>query len=319
MLGPRLSVLLVGADEHAPALLAHVELAAEVDDVQHLLAGLRDLGDLVGDDVLVLHRREGMHDARHQTDLARPQPGRVHHVLGVQGALLRHHVPGAVGALGEVRHAGLAVDPGAALAGRPGVGVGHARGVDVAFVGVVEHADVVLRIHDRQHPRRLLQIDELRVQPEVAAVATGGLQVVEPVLGVGEHEAAGEVDAAGLPRDLLDLVVDLQRVVLELGDVGVGVERVHAARRVPGRAGGQLGALQQDDVLPAVLDEVVEDAATHDTATDDGDSDMRFHASGLPVFGAGRTKPARDGGEAYSTVSASFSPHSKFVPVQCTL
>ena len=67
-------MLLVGTDEHAPALLAHVELAAEVDDVQHLLAGIHDLGDLVGDDVLVLHRREGVDDAGHQPDLARPRP-----------------------------------------------------------------------------------------------------------------------------------------------------------------------------------------------------------------------------------------------------
>ena len=310
-LGPRLSVLLVGADEHAPALLAHVELPAEVDDVEHLFLGLRDLGHLVGDHVLVLHRRERVHDPGHQPDLARPEPRRVHHVLGVHGALLGHHVPGAVGALGEVRHAGLAVDLGAALAGRPGVGVGHPRGVDVAFVGVVEHADVVLRVHDRQHARRLLEIDELGVEPEVAPAAARGLEVVEPVLRVGEHEAAGEVDAAGLPGDLLDLLVDLQRVVLELGDVGVGVERVHAARRMPGGAGGELRALQQDDILPAVPDEVVEDAATHDAATDDGDSDMRFHAVDLRFrtwTGSGETGRR----QAYCTAPATFSPQGHF-------
>ena len=105
--------------------------------------------------------------------------------------------------------------------------------------------DVVPRIHDGQHSHRLLEIDELGVQAQVAAA--GGVEVVEPVLRVGEHEAAGKVDAAGLPGDLLDLLVDLQRVVLELGDVGVGVEGVHAAGGVPGGAGGELGALQQDE------------------------------------------------------------------------
>ena len=228
-----------------------------------------------------------MHDAGHQPDLARPQSGGVHHVLGVQGALLRDHVPGAVGTLAEVRHAGLAVDLRTTLAGRSGVGVGHPRGVDVAFVGVVEHTDIVLRVHDRQHARRLLQIDELGVETEVTATAAGGLEVVEPVLRVGEHEAAGEVDAAGLPGDFLDLLVDLEGVVLELGDVGVGVERMHAARRMPGGAGGELGALEQDDVLPAVPGEVVEDAATDDSSADDSHSDMRFHASGLRLIGVG--------------------------------
>ena len=276
-----LAVLLVGADEHAPALLTHVELAAEIDDVQHLFLRLRDLGELVGDDVLVLHRREGVDDAGHQPDLARPEAGRVDHVLRVQGALLRDHVPGAVGALAEVHHAGLAVDLRAALAGRPGVGVGHPGGVDMAFVGIVEHADVVLRVHDRQHAGRLLEIDELGVQAEVAPAAAGGLEVVEPVLRVGEHETAGEVDAAGLPGNRLDLLVDLQRVVLELGDVGVRVERVHATRRVPRGAGSELRAFEQDDILPAVLGEVVQDAATDHSSADDSHSDMRFHASGL--------------------------------------
>ena len=208
-------------------------------------------------------------------------------MLGVQGALLRDDVPGAVGTLAEIRHAGLAVDLRTALAGRPGVGVGHPRGVDVPFVGVVQHADIVPGVHDRQHARRLLQIDELRVEPEVAAAAAGGLEVVEPVLRIGEHQAAGEVDAAGLPGDFLDLLVDLEGVVLELGDVGVGVERVHAPRRMPGGAGGELGALQQDDVLPAVPGEVVEDAATDDSAADDGHSDVRFHATGLRLTGVG--------------------------------
>ena len=55
------------------------------------------------------------------------------------------------------------------------------------------------------------------------------------------------MDGAGVPGDLLDLVVDLERAVLELRDVGGGVERVHGARGVRSRAAGQLGALQHDD------------------------------------------------------------------------
>ena len=62
---------------------------------------------------------------------------------------------------------------------------------------------------------------------------------------------------------------------------------MHAARRVPGGAGGELGALHQDDVLPAVLDEVVEDAATDHSSADDSHSGMRFHASGLRLTGVG--------------------------------
>ena len=168
--------------------------------MQHLLSALGDFRHFVGDDVLVLHRRERMHDPGHQPDLASPQPGRVHDVLRVQRALLGDHVPGAVGALAQVLHAGVAVDLGAAEPRCAGVGVGHARGIDVTFVGIVECADVVPGLHDGQQARRFLQIDELGLQAEIAATAAGGLEVVEAVLGVGEHQAAGEVDPQDCPE-----------------------------------------------------------------------------------------------------------------------
>ena len=39
MFGPGLACLLIGAHEHPAALLPQVQLAVEVDGVQHLLAG----------------------------------------------------------------------------------------------------------------------------------------------------------------------------------------------------------------------------------------------------------------------------------------
>ena len=103
------------------------------------------------------------------------------------------------------------------------------------------------------------------------------------------------MDAAGLSGGLFDLLVDLEGVVLELRDVGVGVERVHAARRVPGRAGSELGAFEQGHVFPAVLGEVVKDAATDHASADDGHPDMRFHGLALRLQARaekGRSEPA---------------------------
>ena len=69
----------------------------------------------------------------------------------------------------------------------------------------------------------------------------------------------------------LDLLVQLDRVLLQPRDVRVAVQRVHATGRVPRRAGGQLLAFEQHDVGPAGLGEVVEHAGADDTAADDDD------------------------------------------------
>ena len=71
---------------------------------------------------------------------------------------------------------------------------------------------------------------------------------------------------------------------LQLGDVGVAVERVHAAGGVPGRARGELGALDQHDVGPAGLGEMIEHAAADDAAADDGDLDMRLSCAPHPTL-----------------------------------
>src|SRR6202030_2678770 len=91
-----------------------------------------------------------------------------------------------------------------------------------------------------------------------------------------------EMDAAGLAGDLLDLLVEIDGVLLQLRDVGVAVDRVHAAGGMPGRARGQLVALDEHDVAPAGFRQVVEDAGADDAAADDGDLNMRFHPISFP-------------------------------------
>jgi hypothetical protein len=87
------------------------------------------------------------------------------------------------------------------------------------------------------------------------------------------------VQAASLAADLLQLVVETDRIALQCRHVGVGVKRVEAARGMPGRAGGQLRALDEQHVTPAQLGQVVEHAAPDHAAADHRHPHMRLHRS----------------------------------------
>ena len=73
-------------------LLAGIDLAGEVDDVDDLLAGrfvdLDDLRHVLGQDVVVLHGEHRQLQPDHAADLARPEPAGIDDVLGVDRALL---------------------------------------------------------------------------------------------------------------------------------------------------------------------------------------------------------------------------------------
>ena len=86
----------------------------------------------------------------------------------------------------------------------------------------------------------------------------------------GDVDAAGHVQADVLAGLRLDLAIETDGVVLQRRDVGIGIERMETRRRVPGRTGGQFGALDQRDVGPAELRQVVEHrGADHATPDDD--------------------------------------------------
>ena len=276
-LAPGLARLLVGADQHAAAFLAHVDLALEIDDVELVDLGVDDAGNVLGDEIMVLHREHRQFEPDHAADLARPQAAAVDDMLGEDVALLGDHVPRAVRARLQIDDAVEAHDLGAGHRRAFGVGLRDAPGIEMALDRIEHRADEMLLLDEGIHPRGFVDRDDLEVHAEIAAARARHLQPVEPLLGAGEIEAAGDVHAARDAGDRLDLLVEVDRVLLQLGDVGVAVQRVHAARGVPGRAGGQLGALDQHDVLPAALGQMIGDAGADDAAADDDDLCMRFH------------------------------------------
>ena len=115
---------------------------------------------------------------------------------------------------------------------------------------------------------RLVDGNDLEVHPEIAAARLGHLQPIEPLARAGQHDAAGDVHAAGLAGNRFDLLVEIDRVLLQLGDVGIAVDGVHAAGRMPGRTGCELGTLDQQHILPSRLGQVIQNAGAHDAAAD---------------------------------------------------
>ena len=177
----------------------------------------------------------------------------------------------------ELDHAVEAVDFHPAIARRLRIRLRDARRIDVAFQRVVQRAHEVLFFQQRKEMRRLVDGDELHVETEVAAARHGEPQEIHPLAGAREVDAAGDVDPAGLPGFGLEILVELDRVLLQLRDVGVAVQRMHAAGRVPRRARRQLVALDQHHVGPTGLGEMIENAGADDAAADDGDARMALH------------------------------------------
>jgi len=87
------------------------------------------------------------------------------------------------------------------------------------------------------------------------------------------------MQAAGLIADGFELLVELDGVTLQRCHIGVGIEGMEAARRMPGGPGSQLRSLDQQHVLPAELGEVIQNAATDDAAPDDGNLHVGLHAT----------------------------------------
>ena len=99
--------------------------------------------------------------------------------------------------------------------------------------------------------------------------------------GVLRHQ----LQAAGLAGNPFKLIVEADRVALQLGHVRIAVQRVESPRRMPCRAGGENVALNEHHVFPTGLGEMVEDRAADDAAADDHNTRLGFHGNILILWG----------------------------------
>ena len=163
----------------------------------------------------------------------------------------------------------------------------------MAVLGGPGAGEDAVHVHERIDLPDLLRVDDLAVEADELADAR---DVVEP-LHLGrlhrEPDAATAVPAHVLPGLLLELRVEPDPVVVDLRHVVVGDEARTLARRVPGRARGELPLLDQQDVGPSLLGEVVEQPHSHHSPTDDDDSRVCLHDA---LQRCGRVGPETFGG-----------------------
>ena len=88
--------------------------------------------------------------------------------------------------------------------------------------------------------------------------------------------------ADGLAAFFLDLAEQIDGVGLQRGNVRIRVESMDAAGGMPARSGGQDRPLDQADVGPAHLGEMVDNRGADDATSNNDNTVMRIHRE-LPL------------------------------------
>ena len=288
--------LLVGAEDETAILFAHVP--GRVGFAQHphlrqaLAVALDDGRVRLGDDVLVLDRDDRDVETEHGARLAGEVAGRADDVVGGDVALVGADHPAPVGGALEARHRGHAVDLGPQGAGTLGERLGEVGRLDVAVVRMLDRAEEAVRLAQRPDLLDLRRGEHVHVDADRLGDAGIGHELVPAVRRAGKTDVGDLLEADWLARLGLQRAVKLHRVLVDLAHRVAHVEERQEAGGVPGRARGQLLALDEDDVRPALLGQVIERRHAHDAAADHHHARVRPHGellspgrrSGVPIL-----------------------------------
>ncbi len=258
-LGPEFTVLFIGTNQETQAFLAHVVFAVTIGDRWQAAADFGNFRHGLGYEILVFGRLQGQVDTSQLSNLARPKSGGIDHNIGMDGALVGDHKPGTIGLLAGAGDGAEALDAAAHFARPSGIGHGDAGRVHIAAVLLEHDAADTVKIDERVFLFSFLAAEFIELHAKLAGLGALQAQLVFAIPSLGKIKRTGLEHAAGLAGFLFQLLVELHRVILQLGDVVVVMQAVQVGCSMPGGAGSQFIALQQDNVLPAQLAQVVED------------------------------------------------------------
>ena len=269
--------MLVDANQQARAFLAAIEVVAGVADDRHAAIHGGELGDFLGDEVLMLHRHHRVGDADHRADLVDPVARRVDDlfagditVLGVDDPLA---VRLAVNRFDRIKAVDLRARPTRATRQR----LGETARVDVAVDRVPQGTHQAVGFHQRMASPAFVGRQQLELDAHALGHADEVVVAVDVILGVRQTDAAGYVIGDREFRIGCQFGIKPGRVTFEADHDLNSAELSHLRSRMPCRTGRQLVALDQNDIVPAFLGQMVKRAASADAATNHHHPRMCLH------------------------------------------
>ena len=318
ILGQRVEAEILGDARHAPGLGLGLEGA------EHHLSGVRlvvgafvrhaqhrqvtEALDRLGDQIEMLAGMERQRHPRPRRQLAPPHAAAIDDHIG--GDVARRvpgdpvdpgHAPAVVGhgrdrrALDDPR----AAHPGALRQGHRDVGR-----IALAVERQVDRSGHALDVQVRIHRGDLGRADLVHFDAEGARERRLPQQFLAPRVGQCDRDRADLPHAGGDAGLRLQLDVELGGILGQPRHVLAAPELSDQPGRVPGRAAGQLPPLQQDDVRPPRLREMIGDGAARDAAPDDDRTcalRRKRHARSLSL-------PGSQSGPSPRTVAGRRSP-----------
>ena len=262
---PGLGHRLEAAHQQAPDFLAHVDVAVGI--AQHGQVG----GDAVhrlGHDVEVLGGVQRHRHAGHGAEIARPHARAVDHDLAGDVAARGADARDGAAAGADRRHRGVLEDRDAALARALREGQRGVDGIRAPVARQPHRAGQVVGAQQRPAASRLGRRDHLGVDVEAARHRRQARQLVHALGVARQAEAARAAEARGLAGLRLEALVEVGAVLGEPGEVVGGAELADQPGGMPRGPARQLAALEQHDVAPAELGQVIRHAAAGDAAAD---------------------------------------------------
>ncbi len=254
---------------------AHHDLARLLADVGRVAGIAQDrqqrmhAGHGLGDQVIMLGRLQRHVHAGHPPDGARPHAGAVDDDLRAYIARVGTHARRASVLAEDPDHRCVLEYARAALARALRQSLGHVGRIHPRIVRKVKRRLQIAHIRKRPHAlhfggRNLVRIDaeamrHVDAPPHLLRLVRGHRQLDRPAID----------DAGCLAGLRLEPPVQVLRIFRKLGLRLRVAQRGQQSRGVPGGSRGELRALEEHDVAPAELGEVIGDRAADHAATDD--------------------------------------------------
>src|SRR3954469_21271434 len=202
----------------------------------------------------------------------RPHPGTVDYEVCLDETPVRLQAAGTAGLDDDARHTDALENAGATLAGALCQGLGRVNRVGLAVARQVHGTDEVVHSHHRPERMRLTRREDVHLKTEAPRHGGAAHELFKTFVIGGEPKRAGLDEARWLSGFLPQGRIELGRVLGEAREVMRRAELPDEPGRMPGRAAGELLALEEHDVPATAEGQMVCNAAANDAAAHDHDA-----------------------------------------------